>query len=95
MGKLEAPTLHSIVTQHMHAAGIKIQDGKKHGPHALRHSLASALLEANVPLPVISEVLGHTNTGSTSVYLKIDIKQLRTCALDTPPFYWNRGEEVF
>jgi integrase/recombinase XerD len=32
MGKLEAPTLHSIVTQHMRTAGIKVHDGKKHGP---------------------------------------------------------------
>jgi site-specific recombinase XerD len=94
VGKLEAPTLHSIVTQRMHAAGIKIEDGKKHGPHSLRHSLASALLEANTPLPVISEVLGHTNTASTSVYLKIDINQLRTCALESPSFYWNQGEEA-
>ncbi|HZK85540.1 MAG TPA: tyrosine-type recombinase/integrase, partial [Desulfosporosinus sp.] len=92
---LEAPTLHSIVTHHMRRAGIKIQDGKKHGPHALRHSLASALLEGNTPLPVISEVLGHTNTNSTSVYLKIDINQLRTCSLPAIPFDWNIGREVF
>jgi integrase/recombinase XerD len=93
MGKLEAPTLHSIVTQHLRAAGIKIENGKKHGTHALRHSLASALLEANTPLPVISEVLGHTNTSSTSVYLKIDVNQLRTCALEATPFYWNQVEK--
>ena len=95
MGKLEAPTLHSIVTLHMRTAGIKIENGKKHGPHALRHSLASALLEENTPLPIISEVLGHTNTESTSIYLKIDIKQLRTCSLKPLTFDWNRGEEVF
>jgi integrase/recombinase XerD len=95
IGKLEAPTLHSIVTQHMRTAGIKIEDGKKHGPHALRHSLASSLLEANIPLPIISEVLGHTTTESTSVYLKIDINRLRTCSLEPPTFDWNRGEEVF
>lgn len=95
LGKLQAPTLHSIVAQHMRTAGIKIQDGKKHGPHALRHSLASALLEENTPLPVISEILGHRNTASTSVYLKIDINQLRTCSLDPPPFVWNIGPEVF
>lgn len=95
IGKLEAPTLHSIVTQHMRTAGIKMQNGKKHGPHALRHSLASALLEASTPLPVISEVLGHTNTDSTLAYLKIDINQLRTCSLDPIPFDWNKGEEIF
>jgi integrase/recombinase XerD len=95
VGKLEAPTLHSIVTQHMRTAGIKVQDGKKHGPHALRHSLASALLEGNTPLPVISEVLGHKTTASTSIYLKIDINQLRTCSLPPIPFDWNKGEEEF
>lgn len=95
IGKLEAPTLHSIVTQHMRTAGIRIQDGRKHGPHALRHSLASALLEENTPLPVISEVLGHANLESTSIYLKIDVNQLRKCSLEPPVFDWNRGEEVF
>jgi integrase/recombinase XerD len=95
LGKLQAPTLHSIVTQHMRTAGIKIEDGKRHGPHALRHSLASVLLEENTPLPVISEILGHRNTASTSVYLKIDVNQLRTCSLEPPPFAWNIGPEVF
>jgi hypothetical protein len=37
-------------------------------------------------MPVISEALGHTNTESTSVYLKIDIKNLRECALEIPSF---------
>ena len=95
IGKLEAPTLHSIVTHHMRRAGIKIDVGKKHGPHALRHSLASALLEENIPLPVISEILGHTHTNSTSIYLKIDIKQLRNCSLQALPFDWNKGDEIF
>lgn len=95
LGKLQAPTLHSIVKQHMHNAGIRMENGKKHGPHALRHSLASALLEENTPLPIISEVLGHSTTQSTSVYLKIDVNQLRKCSLEPSSFYWNKGEEVF
>ncbi len=95
IGKLAAPTLHSIVTHHMRTAGIKIEDGKKHGPHALRHSLASALLEEGTPLPVISEILGHSTTASTSAYLKININQLRRCSLPPPPFIWNKGQEVF
>ncbi len=95
VGKLQAPTLHSVVKQHMRNAGISMQNGKKHGPHALRHSLASALLEENTPLPIISEVLGHSNTQSTSAYLKIDVKQLRTCSLVPTSFSWNKGEEVF
>lgn len=87
---LTPPTLHSIVSQYLRLAGIKVPDGKKHGPHALRHSLASALLEENTPLPIISEVLGHTTTNTTSIYLKIDVNHLRRCALDVPEFAWNQ-----
>lgn len=90
---LTSPTLHSIVGQYMKLAGINIPDGKKHGPHALRHSLASALLEENVPLPVISEVLGHTNTDTTSIYLKIDVNHLRRCSLEVSEFAWNQLED--
>jgi hypothetical protein len=33
---------------------------------------------------VISEALGHADTDSTAGYLKIDLGQLRGCALDVP-----------
>lgn len=85
IGPMRAPTLHSIVTHYMNKAGIAIPEGKKHGPHALRHSLASALLHNNIPMPVISEVLGHTDSDATSVYLKIDVLHLREYALPVPP----------
>jgi integrase/recombinase XerD len=87
---LMPPTLHSIVGQYLQLAGIKIPEGKKHGPHALRHSLASALLEESTPLPIISEVLGHTTIATTSVYLKIDVNHLRHCALNVPGYVGNR-----
>lgn len=54
---------------------------KKRGMHSLRHTLASMLLEKDTPLSTISDVLGHTDTDSTAVYLKIDIKKLKECAL--------------
>jgi integrase/recombinase XerD len=85
VGRMSAPTLHSIVSEYMGKADIFIPEGKKHGPHALRHSLASALLHNNTPMPVISEILGHSDTQTTSVYLKIDILHLRDYALDVPP----------
>lgn len=83
--RMRAPTLHSIVTYYMNKAGITIPEGKKHGPHSLRHSLASALLHNNTPMPVISEVLGHTNSDTTSVYLKIDTLHLREYSLEVSP----------
>ena len=87
---LTPPTLHSIVWNYLQLAGVRVPEGKKHGPHALRHSLASALLEENTPLPIIAEVLGHTTTETTSIYLKIDVNHLRSCALDISEFTWNQ-----
>ena len=92
--KLQEPTLHSIVCYYMRLAGIENIDNKKHGPHALRHSLAGFLLEKKTPLPVISEVLGHTNTESTKTYIRIDMASLRQCALEVPPLsdgYYRKG----
>lgn len=89
--RLAEPTLHSIVSFYLRRAGIRNVNEKKHGPHALRHSLAGFLLEKRTPLPVISEVLGHTNTESTKTYLRIDLESLRQCALEVPlldsPYY--------
>lgn len=89
IGRMMAPTLHSIVTFHMCKANIAIQEGKKHGPHALRHSLASALLDNNTPMPIISEILGHADSATTSGYLKIDVLHMRDYALDVPPLTSN------
>lgn len=92
--KLNAPndimyanSIHHTVYTRLKEAGISIPPGKKHGPHALRHSLASALLEDNVPMQVIAEALGHTDTESTSTYLKIDTSKLRECAVEVPSFF--------
>jgi integrase/recombinase XerD len=54
---------------------------KRRGMHSLRHTMASMLLEKDTPLPVISDILGHIDTNSTAVYLKVDIKKLKECAL--------------
>lgn len=70
-----------MVSRYINKAGLHVQ-GKKRGPHSLRHSLASRLLEENVPLPVISEILGHASTNTTAVYLSIGTDKLRMCALE-------------
>lgn len=84
--QLNKETFHSIVTHYMYTACIDMKN-KKHGPHALRHSLANRLLQAQTPLPIISEALGHSNTDSTMIYLKIDQKQLSQCALEVPKLH--------
>lgn len=73
----------TIINKYINAAGIKINH-RKHGLHSMRHSMASNLLKNNIPYPVITGVLGHDNTNTTKLYLRIDIEQLRTVALEVP-----------
>ena len=71
----------ALVHERLVKAGIHLE-GRKSGSHALRHSLAKRLLEQEIPLPVISEILGHTNTETTMTYLRVDINELKKCALE-------------
>jgi integrase/recombinase XerD len=84
---LSPPTVHSIVTKYMHKANIESWNCKKHGPHSLRHSLATNMLKKNVSMPIISTVLGHQNTETTKVYLKVDTEKLRQCPLSMPEMH--------
>lgn len=68
--------------RYMVKAGLSIPLDAHCGMHSLRSTLARNMLESGAPLPVISEVLGHQNINTTSIYLKIDLSGLRKCALD-------------
>ena len=79
----EASIIYSIVADQMALAEIATT-GKRHGPHALRHSMASSLLEEETPLTLIAAALGHNSTKNTSRYLRIDMERLRMVALEVP-----------
>lgn len=68
---------------------------RHHGMHAMRHSLATQLLKKDIQLPVISDILGHSNTQSTMNYLRVDMENLKKCLLEVPPvsssFYTQKG----
>jgi hypothetical protein len=50
-------------------AGILKAAGIPHaGTHAMRHSAATIMLELGVPLPVVQEILGHSDIRMTRVY---------------------------
>jgi len=77
----EHNSMYRIMNKHLSIAGIDTH-GKQRGLHTLRHSLAGALLGNNISLPLISEILGHVDTNTTGEYLKIDLNNLRKCALE-------------
>ena len=78
----EGDHLSQLIKNYMVLAHIPTLK-KRRGMHSLRHTMASMLLEKDTPLPVISDILGHIDTNSTAVYLKIDIKKLKECALSS------------
>lgn len=64
-------------------AGVSME-GKHHGLHALRHSLATNLLETGTPVNEIANILGHSSAASTKAYVWSDLEHLRVAALEVP-----------
>lgn len=70
-----------IIEKYMRMANIihKAYDGKSF--HALRRSMATWMLEADIPLSTISQVLGHKSMNSAKAYLTMSELKLSECAL--------------
>jgi len=54
------------------------------GAHAFRHSHASRQIDAGANIKIVSEILGHRSISSTSIYVRVALKRLRTVALPVP-----------
>jgi integrase/recombinase XerD len=77
----ESDHLYQLIKRYMELAHLPTLK-KRRGMHSLRHTMASMLLENDTPLSTISDILGHVDTDSTAIYLKIDIKKLKACSLE-------------
>ena len=74
-------SMHVIVTNAMREAKINFEN-KKHGPHSLRHSLATNIINKNVPLEDVSSILGHESISTTNIYITKDTTNLRELTLE-------------
>jgi integrase len=74
-------SIYRVTAQTFRKAGVT---DVKAGTRLLRHSAASRLLRAAVPLPTISAVLGHASPESTNTYMSVDEDRLLECVLPVP-----------
>jgi integrase/recombinase XerC len=70
--KLSERGIRRIVVKYAKMAGI---DGQI-GPHTLRHTFASHLLQSGADLRVIQELLGHSSLSTTQKYTHLDVTHL-------------------
>ena len=75
---------NKLVEKYMIKAGIENLKNRQPGLRALRHSLASGMLENGVSIYEIKDYLGHESTNTTMNYVKIDLHELRKCTLEVP-----------
>ena len=73
----------TLVKKQMKMAGIDTV-GRRTGPHALRSSLATSMVNDDISYDVISHILGHQDHTTVRKYAKLDIERLRQCALEVP-----------
>ena len=82
-GRITTSIIRRVVNDAFVASGIDTT-GKKHGPHSLRSSLASSLINDDIPYESVRRILGHNDPNAIKHYAKVDIERLRRYSL-TPP----------
>jgi len=90
---LASRSIGSIMAKIFKVAGVRQNPGDRKGTHIFRHNMASSLLANGVPMPVITQTLGHSAPDSLEPYLRADFVHLKECSIsieDFPPL----GAEV-